>query len=137
MAATVSELMTGLKDRLTTIDGLRASDYLPDNPTPPIAIPALQSITFHRASAGGAAVHEFTVTVVVGSASERTAQSRLDGFLSYGGSSSIRAAIEADPTLGGVAQTCVVESAGGIAAVEIGAANSRYLIATFDVTVYA
>jgi hypothetical protein len=135
MAATVSQIMTGLQGRLATITGLRTSDFLPDNINPPIAIPALDQINYHRASAGGAAVHEITVTVIVGAASERTAQARLDGYLSYSGPSSIRAAIEADPTLGGVASTSVVDSAGGITFVEI--ATTKYLVATFAVTVYA
>jgi len=137
MAATVSEIMTGIKGRLATVTGLRTSDYLPDNVNPPVAIPALESIDYHQASRGGAAVHELTVTVIVGSASERSAQSKLDGYLSYSGDTSIRAAIEGDPTLGGVAQTCICNTAGGISAIEIGSANTRYLIATWNVTVYA
>ena len=137
MAATVSQIMGGIKERLSTISGLRTTEYLPDNVNPPVAVPALESITYHGASRGGAAVHELTITVIVGAASERSAQSRLDGYLAYSGDSSIRAAIEADPSLGGVAQTCLVESAGGISAIEIGSANTRYLIATWTVTVYA
>lgn len=137
MAATVSEIMTGIKGRLATVSGLRTSDYLPDNVNPPVAITALDSIEYHQAARGGAAVHELTVTVIVGAASERAAQGRLDGYLSYSGDTSIRAAIEADKSLGGVAQTCIVNSAGGISAIEIGSANTRYLIATWTVTVYA
>lgn len=137
MAATVSEIMTGLKDRLATVSGLRTSDYLPDNVNPPVAIPALESIDYHQASRGGAAIHQLNITVIVGSASERSAQGRLDGYLSYSGATSIRAAIEADPTLGGVAQTSIVNQAGGISAIEIGSANTRYLIANWTVTVYA
>ena len=135
MAATVSQIMTGLKTRLGTISGLRAADYLPDNFNPPIAIPALDRIEYHRASAGGAAVHEITVSVIVGSASERSAQTRLDGYLSYSGATSVRAAVEADTTLGGVAQTCVVDSASSLSTIEI--ATTKYLVASFTVTVYA
>lgn len=135
MTATVSQILDGLKNRLVTISGLRALDYVPDDPNPPIAIPAIDLIDYHRAFAGGGALHEITVSVIVGAASERTAQARLDGYLAFSGSQSIRAAIEADTTLGGVAQTAVVSSADGIGNIVIG--TTKYLVANFKVTVYA
>jgi hypothetical protein len=79
--------------------------------------------------------HKFTVSVVVGRSAERTAQTLLDGYLSYAGATSIRAAIESDRTLGGVVQDLIVESADNISTLE--ANDATYLAIDFVVTVYA
>lgn len=120
MAATVSQVSTGIKNRLATISGLRAFDYQPDMVNPPVAFPVLNSIEYHRAFGGGDVVMSYTVTVMVGRVSDRTAFSALDGYLSYSGASSIRAALEADTTLGGVTQTLVVSQAANIRNINIG-----------------
>jgi hypothetical protein len=59
----------------------------------------------------------------------------LDGYLSYAGATSIRAAIESDRTLGGVVQDLIVESADNISTLE--ANDATYLAIDFTVTVYA
>jgi hypothetical protein len=135
MAATVSEVAAGLKTNLSQIPGLRVLDYVPDQLNPPTAFVAIDNVTFHRAFAGGDPVYGFNVNVVVSRADSRTAQAALDGFLSFDGTTSIRAAIEADMTLAGAAQTCVVESAGNISALTIG--DVAYLTVEFKVTVHA
>jgi hypothetical protein len=84
---------------------------------------------------GGLVTHVFTVSVVVGRAAERSAQSALDGYLSYEGSSSVRAALEADRSLGGVVQNLLVESASNIATME--GNDAVYLMVDFRVVVYA
>jgi hypothetical protein len=48
---------------------------------------------------------------MVGRMSEKDGQSRLDGLLSSSGSTSIKAAVEADKTLSGAVQTLRVVSA--------------------------
>jgi hypothetical protein len=73
--------------------------------------------------------------VVVGRASERTAQNALDGYLSYEGATSVRAAIEGDRTLGGVVQNLIVESASNISTLD--ANDTTYLMVDFRVVVYA
>jgi len=73
--------------------------------------------------------------VVVGRSAERTAQTLLDGYLSYKGATSIRQAIESDRTLGGVVQDLIVESADNISTLE--ANDATYLAIDFTVTVYA
>jgi hypothetical protein len=72
--------------------------------------------------------------VIVGRAAERSAEDRLDAYLSYdqGG---IRYAIEADPTLGGYARTSIVESAGSIQTID--GNDTTYLMIEFRVIVYA
>jgi hypothetical protein len=132
---TVSQIKTGLAANLATVSGLRAYAYQPDNVNTPFAWPLLDSIQYNGAMGGGLITHKFTVSVVVGRSAERTAQTLLDGYLSYKGSLSIRQALESDRTLGGVVQDLIVESANNISTLE--ANDATYLAIDFVVTVYA
>lgn len=123
MPATVSQVMTGVKNQLATITGLRVFDFQPDNINPPSAFPQIDSVEYHGAFGGGDVRFNMTVVTIVGRVSDRTAQSSLDAFLSYSGASSIRQAIEADRTLGGVAQTLVVSQSANIRSLAIGEAE--------------
>lgn len=135
MPATVSQVATGLKNRLATISGLRVFDYVPDQINPPLAIATLDTITYHNAMALGDPEMEFLITVVLGRINERTATANLDGYTSPTGASSIRAAIEGDTTLGGVANTCIVTGASNVRPVS--QADAVYLAVDFSVRVYA
>jgi hypothetical protein len=132
---TVSQIKTGLAANLATVSGLRAYAYQPDNVNTPFAWPLLDSIQYNGAMGGGLITHKFTISVVVGRSAERTAQTLLDGYLSYKGTTSIRQAIESDRTLGGVVQDLIVESANNISTLE--ANDATYLAIDFVVTVYA
>lgn len=132
---TVTQIKEGLQTRLATISGLRAYAQQPDNVNAPFGWPMLESITYNGAMGGGLIIHTFTVSVVVGRASERTAQNALDGYLSYAGATSVRAAIEGDRTLGGVVQDLIVESASNISTLD--ANDTTYLMVDFRVVVYA
>ena len=123
MPATVSQVMTGVKNRLATITGLRVFDFQPDNINPPSAFPQLDSIEYHGAFGGGDVRFNITVMTIVGRVSDRTAQTSLDTYLSYSGASSIRAVLEGEPTLGGVAQTLVVSRSANIRTLSIGEAE--------------
>jgi hypothetical protein len=132
---TVTQIKEGLQARLATISGLRAYVQQPDNNNAPFAWPMLESITYNGAMGGGLIIHTFSVSVVVGRASERTAQNALDGYLSYEGATSVRAAIEGDRSLGGVVQNLIVESASNISTLD--ANDTTYLMVDFRVIVYA
>lgn len=135
MTATPSQIKDGLKAAIETISGLRAYDYQPDQVNPPFAFATLEEITYHGAMGAGNIVNRFTVSVVVQRASERAAQDKLDGYLAYDGSQSVRAAIESDPTLGGVVKTLIVTGATSIT--NIDANDTTYLTVDFQVIVYA
>ena len=132
---TVSQIKTGLAANMATVSGLRAYAYQPDNVNTPFAWPLLDSLQYNGAMGGGLITHKFTISVVVGRSAERTAQTLLDGYLSYKGATSIRQAIESDRTLGGVVQDLIVESANNISTLE--ANDATYLAIDFVVTVYA
>lgn len=134
MPATASQVLSGMKTRLQTVSGLRAFDYQPDALNPPVAWSQLNSVTYHGAFGSGDVQYDLTVFVVVGRVSERVAQSNLDGYLSYDGASSIRNAIEGDTTLGGVAQTLVVNRSSSIRSLSVG--EAEYLTIEISLTVH-
>lgn len=121
---------------LSDIAGLRTKTYQPEDLSiAPIAYPSLQTVTYHRAFQGGDVVMEWAVSVIVGRWTDRTAHALLDNYLSYDGASSIRAALEADVSLGGVVQTMIVQSSSNISSVTQG--EQEFLEITFQVTVHA
>lgn len=134
MPATVSQVAAGLATRLATISGLRTSAYQPEQLNPPFAFPTLNRIEYHRAFAGGDVVMDWTVNVIVGRYVDRNSFAILDDFLSYSGAKSVRAAIEADKTLGGVCQTLVLPSGANITS--LSSADAEFLQIQFQVTVH-
>lgn len=134
MAVTISQVNAGLKTRLATISGLRTYDYQPDTGYVPFAYPALTTIEYHKAMSGGMRIFTFNITVVTGRVDERTGQDELDAFASYDGAKSVRAALEADKTLGGIVDTLIVTSSANVSALSQG--DNQYLTLDFTVTVY-
>jgi hypothetical protein len=135
MPATPQQIATGLETRLATITGLRVYDHVPDSYGIPCAFVMPDTIEYWGGFAGGNVQQSFIVTVIVGRTSDRAAQKTLYTYTAYDGASSVRAAIEADRTLGGVAQTSIVNSAGNIRMLQ--QADATYLAIDFDITVHA
>lgn len=108
MTATASQVVAGLKTRLATISGLRTFSFQPANVVPPLAYPVINQVNYHRAMAGGLVVYDCTIFVIVGRYSDDRAFGDLDDYLAFSGAKSIRAAVEGDQTLGGVAQSLSV-----------------------------
>ena len=124
-----------LRYLMLSIPNLRVYDYQPDQVNPPFAFPTLEEVQYHGAMGAGLVTHQFTVQVVMSRASERTAQDSLDQYTSYSGTKSVRAALEADRTLGGIIQDLIVTSARNILGFD--ANDTSYLSIDFQVTVYA
>ena len=133
--ASITAIRSGLATNLETITGLRSGATIPDNVNPPYAIIAPSSVDYHRAFNNALSTYNFTITLVVGRVSERTAQNNLDAYCSPTGSSSIRVAIESDKTLGGVAFDTIVTGMRNYGSVTIG--ENTYLAAEFDIAVQA
>jgi hypothetical protein len=130
----ITAIRTALAKNLGTISGLRTAAEVPDLPNPPIAIVALNSVSYDRAFDRGMTSYTFVVTVIVGRAAEREAQRRLDTYISTG-SSSVKYAVESDKTLGGNAYDCRVVSMDSVGSLTI--SDTTYLAADFTVTVIA
>jgi len=131
---TIQEIRTGLANNLSTISALRVSIDIPDNPTPPQAVIAIEAVTFDNAFAQGLTQYTFTVSLIASRVSERSAQRKLDEYTSNG-ARSVKLAIESDKTLGGVAYDVRVTEMSNIGTVILG--EVIYLAADFAVTVYA
>jgi hypothetical protein len=123
-----------LAANLATIPGLRTAAEVPDLPNPPVAIVALNSVSFDRAYAKGMTSYTFVITVIVGRAAEREAQRKLDGYITPG-ANSVKNAVESDKTLGGYAYDCRVVSMDSVGSLTI--SDTTYLAADFTVTVIA
>jgi hypothetical protein len=130
----ISLIRQGLAKNLGTIPGLRTAAEVPDLPNPPIAIVALNSVTYDRAYANGMTSYSFTITIIVGRAAEREAQRTLDTYISTG-DKSVKFAVESDKTLGGNAYDCRVVSMDSVGSLNI--SDTTYLAADFTVTVIA
>ncbi len=132
----VSTIAAALQTALETITGLRTAPYLSDTISPPVALVAIEEVEFHGAFAGGDVTHRFTVFVIVGRASDRAGLEALEAYMSQAGTLSIRAALEADPTLGGVVSSAYVSKSGPPASVAIGG-TATYISVPFLVEVHA
>jgi hypothetical protein len=130
----ITAIRTALATNLGTITGLRTAAEVPDLPNPPVAIVALNSVSYDRAYAKGMTSYTFVITVIVGRAAEREAQRKLDTYISSG-SSSVKYAVESDKTLGGNAYDCRVVSMDSVGSLTI--SDTIYLAADFTVTVIA
>ena len=133
--ATIAEIRSGLKTRLATISGLRTTDTVPDVINPPVAIVMPQTVTYDETMRRGLATYTFTVMVIVGRASERSAQTALDSFVAQTGATSVKAAIEGDKTLGGTVFDTRVTTMRSYGSTTQG--DVLYLATEFTVLVYA
>lgn len=79
---------------------LAASNYIPDSADPPFAYPTDSGGTY-SVDLDGSTDAVVTMRVLTSRAEDQAGQELLDAFLATAGPTSIKAAIEADPTLGG------------------------------------
>ena len=131
----LTDLRTGLATRLATITGLRSSATIPDNPQPPVAVVMPARITYDTAFGRGSDEYVFTITLIVGRVNDRTSQTNLDAYCTSSGSTSVKAAIEADRSLGGKALDCRVTEMTSQGSLAIG--DVTFHTAEFNVSVIA
>ncbi len=107
----LSAIRDGLKTRLATITSLanRCHDVWPDSVNVPAALVKPVSLEFHE-SFGDATVGTFEVVLLAAALDQGFArgQDTLDAYLNETGTSSVKAAIEGDKTLGGTVDDCTV-----------------------------
>jgi hypothetical protein len=103
----VGTLRSNLAATLTNVSGLRSVAYIPSKIEPPTAMVSVGAGRYDDDFAGSVTV-EMGVLVLVARADDRNAQARLDRYLSPTGTYSIKAAVDADPTLSGAASSVTV-----------------------------
>jgi hypothetical protein len=106
--ADLTAIRAGLKANLLAIDGLQVSEYFLTNPSYPTALILAGPTEFDQAFGRGLDQLTFLVRVVVGAVTDIGSGANLDAYLAGSGSRSIKAAIEADITLGGACSTLQV-----------------------------
>ena len=135
--ALLTSIRDGLKTNLETISGLTAYEYVPDWIEPPIALVApINSLNYDSTMARGADTYEIPIVVYISRIDAETAQDGVDAYLASTGATSVKAAIESDPTLGGAAMSVRVVSATDYGEYEVTQGTS-FLGVTFNVEVIA
>lgn len=128
-------VMAGLATRLETIDGVRVYPYPPDKVAVPAALISWpDGIDYDQTFAGGADMTTIPVFVLIEPGQARIRVGELTPYTARTGAQSVKAAIQADPTLGGAAKTVRVTRA-EFTTTEVAAL--RYPSARFDVEVFA
>lgn len=110
MTATLVEVMQGIETRLETITGLRATDFTADQINPPHAMVAINDVDYRLTMGRGKYQINFEIAVFTSAALDRTGQRALLAYANPRGSSSVIVAFEADKTLGGIVDHCVIDT---------------------------
>lgn len=132
----LTAMAEAMATQLANIEGLRTQAQVRDIVAVPVAIVGPPTnIDYDTTMRNGANRYEFQVRLLVARTEERSAQVYLSEYAAPTGDRSIKAAIEADPTLGGTAMTTRVQSANGIGSYDYG--DVSYLGIEFQVEVYA
>jgi hypothetical protein len=121
---------------LGNIEGLRTQAQVRDMVSVPVAVVGPPTtIDYDSTMRNGSNRYEFQVRVLVARSEERAAQIYLSEYVAPDGARSVKAAIEADPSLLGTAMTTRVTGANGIGVYDYG--DVSYLGVDFTVEVYA
>ncbi len=113
--ATLTEIRDALAAQISAlVPGLRTAATVPGTINPPVAVvtpnPAAL-INYLEVMNSELATWTMRVYIIVGTVSDRSAQTMLDNFLAPTGDSSVPAAINSDQTLGGVVEYAVPTAA--------------------------
>lgn len=142
MGGDVAAMREGLKANLSTIEGLRTRDFVPDQAEPPMAVvfPRTPQFGFQETMDSdtnpGMWRWPFTIFVVAGRADTRKAQEVLDAYVSTVGDRSIKRAVYTDRTLAGAAAFVRYEGCSDYSlATQIGGVD--YAVADIDVTAWS
>ena len=130
---TPNGVRAGLAAAMDGIVGLRCFDYVPDSLSPPAAVVEPLEIEYRIAMQNGLDHYTAYVLVVVGRMSDRSSHDRVDAYVTSSGATSVKAAIENDPTLGGACATLQVLKASPRSVVVSGVEMTAY---RFEVDIY-
>ncbi len=131
----LASLRTGLAANVSTVTGLACTATIPADIAPPFAMVLPTSKDFHGSFGTDFGEYAFTVRVLVGLPGDTGAQLLLDDYLATSGTTSVKAAIESDRTLGGYADDLQVLRWSNYGVFQMN--ESTYLGAEFSVQVFA
>lgn len=133
--ATIAQIREGLASNLSAIADVQVSAYMLASPTPPAIHIIPPAIEYHQAMQNGLGTVSVTVQLLAALGPDIGAQKKLDLYRAPSGASSVKAAIEADPTLGGVVKDCIVVSASEPQVLVL-QGERQLLVCDFEVEVY-
>ncbi|MFP3908100.1 MAG: hypothetical protein ACLFWR_13810 [Acidimicrobiales bacterium] len=136
--ASLKAVRNAIEDALDSIDGLRIVDGAQINPPAAVVTLGNRGVNYHQTAQDGLAEWELRILVYVGTAYTRTARDLLDDYLDTTGDRSVKQAVEADSSLGGLVDDLIVSSARQDDFVfQEGNTVLQYLGAEFFVTIQA
>lgn len=139
--ASLADIRDGLADAIRNgVDlDMQVSAYVLADPTPPCAQVMPDEMEYHQAYGNGLENWGLIVQVIVGLGSDIGAQKQLDQMLASSGSLSVKAAIEADATIGakGTLACSTVTRTSGYRTYRLGATQTEALGAEWTVAVMA
>jgi hypothetical protein len=141
--ANLTAIRTGLKTNLNTLTAanptLTVSAYVMNNPNPPLIWVRPNPdvlIDYHLAMRDGYETWHLVVQAYAGAIDDIAAQQTTDAFLASTGTSSVKAAVESDLTLGGACNGLLIRECRGYT--EFSRPDGATLIgAEWDVEVHA
>lgn len=109
----IASVRDALKTQVQTISALSGYDTMPTEVILPAAIvyPSQGSFLTYNQTMDGAVDLEFIIVLLVSNAIDDIAQDELDGYLAPTGALSVKTAVEANPTLGGLVDYLTVGEA--------------------------
>ena len=134
--ASLSSIRSGIATNLGNISSLTVFGFVPDSIEPPTAVVGVvDNIEYDSTMARGADTYSIPVFLYVSRINAQDSQDTLDAFLASTGSSSVKAQVESDITLGGEAQSVRVVEADNYGVYTIN--NIDYLGCEFTIEVIA
>ena len=134
--ASLSSIRSGIATNLGNISSLTVFGFVPDSIEPPTAVVGVvDNIEYDSTMARGADTYSIPVFLYVSRVDAQDSQDTLDAFLASTGSSSVKAQVESDITLGGEAQSVRVVEADNYGVYTIN--NIDYLGCEFTIEVIA
>ena len=132
---TVTAIREAMAVNLGTIPNVQISAYMLVSPVPPVIHVFPAGVEYDRGMHRGLDILTFTVEVFVAMGLDVGAQMRVDRMLSPSGTESVKAALEADRTLGGIVSDLWVERVSGYRLVELPEMEQKALSADWLVRV--
>ena len=134
--ASLSSIRSGIATNLGNKSSLTVFGFVPDSIEPPTAVVGVvDNIEYDSTMARGADTYSIPVFLYVSRVDAQDSQDTLDAFLASTGSSSVKAQVESDITLGGEAQSVRVVEADNYGVYTIN--NIDYLGCEFTIEVIA
>jgi len=133
--ATLEQVSEGLAANLSTISGVQVSAWMLASPTPPAIHVVPPAIDYHQAMQDRFSELTSTVQAFVALASDIGSQKRLAQMRAPSGTGSVKAAIEADQTLGGIVKGLIVRSSAEPQVLTLDGGR-QLLVSDFEVAVW-